>query len=143
MEIRVIHTGTADYEAMIALRMQVLLNPIGVPRSYINPQAEAAEILVAAFEAEDLVGCCVLTPRSEGRIQLRQMAVDERFQGKGLGAMVVAFSEKEAAGRGFQTLFLHARDNVIPFYEKCGYRISSAQFFEVGIPHHVMEKPLG
>lgn len=142
MKIRVIATGTPEYEAMIALRMRVLLDPIGIPRTYINPPAEAADVLVAAFENGQLVGCCVLTPRSETTVQLRQMAVDESRQKKGVGAAIVGFAEREAAARGFQTLVLHARDGVVPFYQKCGYRICGEQFFEVGIPHHAMEKTL-
>ncbi len=40
MQIRLFKTGTRDYDNMIALRMKVLLGPIGIPRSYIDPEKE-------------------------------------------------------------------------------------------------------
>ncbi|GAB4091904.1 GNAT family N-acetyltransferase [Flaviaesturariibacter terrae] len=143
MEIRLIQTGTEDYERMKQLRLEVLLRPIGVPETYINPEREQHELLVGAFSNGLLVGCCVLTPHDDGRLQLRQMAVDTVLQGSGVGAKIVAFAEEEARTRGFRELFMHARDAVLGFYTKCGYRIRGEQFFEVGIPHHIMYKSVG
>jgi predicted GNAT family N-acyltransferase len=70
------------------------------------------------------------------------MAVDTKSQGTGVGAAIILFAEEEANKRGYKTLMMHARDVVIPFYEKCGYAVAGEQFFEVGIPHHRMEKSL-
>ncbi|MDB5196267.1 MAG: family N-acetyltransferase [Flaviaesturariibacter sp.] len=142
MDIRVIATETEEYELMKALRLEVLLNPIGVPASYINPEKEAADILVAAFEEDRMVGCCILTRLNETTLQLRQMAVDTASQGTGVGAAIIVFAEEEAKRSGYKLLMMHARDVVIPFYEKCGYLIAGEQFHEVGIPHHRMEKEL-
>ncbi|RYY99213.1 MAG: N-acetyltransferase [Chitinophagaceae bacterium] len=142
MNVALIQTGTPEYDAMKTLRLEVLLRPIGVPESYIDPAREAKEHLVAAFDEDALVGCCILTPHADGRIQLRQMAVDGSRQGTGVGAAILRFTETFASGAGYTELFMHARDAVIPFYEKSEYRIRGDQFFEVGIPHHVMYKML-
>ena len=142
MEIKIINTESPDYEAMIALRMKVLLDPIGIPRSYINPEKEKSDVLVGAFEEDKIIGCCILTQVDNNTLQLRQMAVETSIQQKGIGAAIVAFAEKLAKERGHKSLMMHARDNVIPFYQKCGYNIAGAQFFEVGIGHHKMEKRL-
>lgn len=122
--------------------MEVLLDPIGIPRSYINPEKESHDILIAAFEDDQVIGCCILTPSNHKNIQLRQMAVKQNIQRGGIGASIVAFAEKEAKDRGFKTLFMHARDVVIPFYEKQGYQIDGEGFTEVNIPHHKMKKEL-
>lgn len=127
---------------MIDLRLKVLLRPIGVPDSYINEEAEKSDVLIGAWEGETLVGCCVLTPRDETLVQLRQMAVDTSIQKKGIGASIVGFAENVARERSFTRLMMHARNPVIPFYEKCGYSIAGPEFFEVGIGHHRMEKAL-
>lgn len=140
MEIQLIEVNTPDYEQMKNLRLEVLLRPIGVPETYINPDREANELLVGAFEGEKMIGCCVLTPVGQQRLQLRQMAVDTSVQGKGVGARIVAFAEGIARERGFTELFMHARDAVMEFYTKCGYSVRGGQFFEVGIPHHIMFK---
>lgn len=142
MTIQFIHTSDAAYEEMKALRLEVLLNPIGVPASYIDPKKEAADLLIAAFEGDKMIGCCILTKVDANCLQLRQMAVDTKNQGTGVGAAIIEFAEEEARKRGYQQLIMHARDAVIPFYEKCGYHIVGDQFFEVSIPHHRMQKEL-
>lgn len=142
MEIRLFNTEGPEYREMIDLRMQVLLRPIGIPESYINAQKERSDLLVGAFEGGALIGCCVLTPHDSVLIQLRQMAVRPDYQGKGVGAALVLFAERTAQEKGFKRLMMHARDAVIPFYEKCGYTIVGEPFTEVGIGHHQMQKEL-
>lgn len=142
MDLRLIEINSPEYEQMAQLRLEVLLRPIGVPASYINAQKEKTDLLVGAFEDEQMIGCCVLTPLDNGLMQLRQMAVKTEVQGKGVGATIVAFAEKTARARGFTRLMMHARDVVIHFYQKCGYTIAGEQFTEVGIAHHRMEKAL-
>lgn len=142
MNLKIIQTGTAEYEEMIGLRMKVLLDPIGIPRSYINPEKEKKDLLLVAEENGTIAGCCILTRVNEHTIQLRQMAVDNSLQGKGVGAAIVSFAEQTARHHGYRLLAMNARDSVLDFYHKCGYSIAGDQFFEVGIPHHRMEKRL-
>lgn len=142
MHISFIQTGTKEYDDMINLRMKVLLDPVGIPRSYIDPQKEKEDILIGAFENGELIGCCILTVVDGTTLQLRQMAVDNKLQKKGVGAALISFAEKVAQEKGYRTLMMHARDAVLGFYKKCGYEINGEQFFEVGIGHHKMEKQL-
>lgn len=142
MDIRLFTTDSPEYKDMVALRLNVLLRPIGIPETYINPGKEQSDFLIGAFEGQALIGCCVLTPHNKELIQLRQMAVQPDLQGKGVGAAILAFAETTAKERGFRRLMMHARDVVIPFYEKSGYAIAGEQFTEVGIAHHRMEKEL-
>jgi N-acetylglutamate synthase-like GNAT family acetyltransferase len=142
MELRMLTTGTPAYEQMKALRLRVLLQPIGIPPSYINPQKEAADTLIGAFDGEKLVGCCILTPVNATTVQLRQMAVDNDVQRKGVGAAIIAFAEKTAKEKGFRQLIMHARDTVVGFYQRCGYQAFDKPFVEVGIGHQKMQKQL-
>ena len=142
MHICFIEAGTKEYEEMVALRMKVLLNPIGIPRSYIHPEKEGQDVLIGAFEDRQLTGCCILTRVDDTTVQLRQMAVEKAFQKKGVGVAIVAFAEAAAREKGYQKLMMHARDTVLDFYRKCGYQVVGEQFFEVGIAHHKMEKQL-
>lgn len=142
VQFHFIKVGTPAYEQMIALRMKVLLDPIGIPRTYIDPQKEAADLLIGAYENGQLVGCCILTILSDNMVQLRQMAVDTCLQNQGIGAALLYFAEGAARQSGFHRLVLHARDTVLWFYAKCGYRIAGEPFSEVGIGHHKMEKEL-
>jgi GNAT superfamily N-acetyltransferase len=142
MQIKLIEYGSVDYEEMIRLRITALLEPIGVPPSYIIPENEKADIFIGAFDQDCIIGCCVLTRKNGQVLQLRQMAVLQNFQGKNIGADIIRFAEATALNNGYKILMMHARDPVIGFYEKCGYKIIGDQFFEVGIGHHKMQKEL-
>ena len=127
---------------MIALRITQLLEPIGVSASYIEKEKEKHDFLIGAFENNEIIGCCMLTPKDNAVIQLRQMAVRKDFRGKRIGAAIVEFAEEVAKENNFSVLMMHARDPVIDFYKKCGYEVDGEQFFEVGIGHHKMQKIL-
>ena len=142
MEIRLAEAGSKEYEAIVALRIKALLEPIGIPASYIVYENEKRDLFIGAWKDEELAGCCVLTHCDHDTIQLRQMAVAPGLQGKGIGRTIISFAEQLARQRGYQTLMLHARDPVIGFYQQCGYTISGPQFFEVGMGHHKMQRQL-
>lgn len=137
----IVHTSN-EYEEMVKLRISALLEPIGVSASYIDKEKEKNDCMIGAFKENKLVGCCVLTRIDAAVIQLRQMAVDPAWQGKGIGSAIINFAEKTACLQGFLTLRMHARNPVIEFYKKCGYEISGDEFYEVGIAHHQMQKKL-
>ncbi|HEY1023421.1 MAG TPA: GNAT family N-acetyltransferase, partial [Flavisolibacter sp.] len=96
LQFRIIQTGTKAYEEMICLRMAVLLDPIGIPRTYINPQKEASDHLLGVYEDDQLAGCCILTPVDQKTVQLRQMAVHASHQQKGVGRALLSFAEAVA-----------------------------------------------
>lgn len=142
MTIKIIQHNSKEYEQMIRLRIRALLEPIGVPAHYIVPEKEKDDFFIAAFEGAEMIGCCVLSPKENWLIQLRQMAVRPDHQGKRIGAAIIQFAEETARKNGFTSLMMHARNPVIDFYKKCGYQISGDDFFEVGIGHHKMQKNL-
>lgn len=142
METRIIECGSKEYEQMVQLRLTVLLNPIGIPASYISREKEMDDILIGAFNSSEMIGCCILSKINNDVLQLRQMAVARELQGKGIGAAIVSFAENVARKKGYKILMMHARDSVLSFYEKCGYTIDGEQFNEVNIPHHKMKKEL-
>lgn len=142
MEIRLIACDSNEYEQMITLRVTQLLEPIGVPPSYIDREKEKNDLLIGAFENEEMIGCCVLTPKDKRTIQLRQMTVRSDYRKKKIGAAIIEFAEGLARKNNFSLLIMHARNPVIEFYKKCGYEIEGKEFFEVGIGHHKMQKLL-
>lgn len=142
LDLRLIDHGLDLYDKMIELRLNVLLNPIGVPETYIEKEKEKDDFLIGAFSDDVLVGCCVLTPLNKDLIQLRQMAVLTAVQGKGVGVGIVEFAEQTAISNGYSILLMHARAVVVEFYKKCGYAIVGDEFEEVGIKHFKMQKRL-
>jgi predicted GNAT family N-acyltransferase len=142
MNIRIIQHNSNEYEQMMALRISELLTPIGVPASYIEKEKEKYDILIGAFENNELIGCCILSPKNDETIQLRQMAVKTNYRGRRIGAEIIEFAEKVAKENNYAILMMHARNGVVGFYKKNGYQITGNEFFEVGIPHYKMQKQL-
>ena len=104
---------------------------------------EKEDILIAAFEEDEMLGCCILTPLDDDTLRLRQMAVQKNLQGKGIGESIMSFAETLARDKGYKTLMMHARDTAVGFYERFGYKVKGDGFTEVNIPHHIMEKGCG
>jgi predicted GNAT family N-acyltransferase len=73
---------------------------------------------------------------------MRQVAVDEKVKGGGIGRLMVKYSEDLARKLGFQEMLLHARETAVPFYERRGCTKVEDRFTEVSIPHWVMVRVL-
>ena len=141
MQIKLIETGTMEYEEMVNLRKKVLLDPFDIPHTYINPDKEKESFLIGAFD-DQLAGCCMLTKLDDTTLQLRQMVVDTASQKSGIGMAIVAFAESTAIEHGYRRIKLHARDTAKGFYSKCGYKVEGDEFLEVGLKHFMMGKEL-
>ncbi|HMO33553.1 MAG TPA: GNAT family N-acetyltransferase [Lacibacter sp.] len=127
---------------MVQLRFDILRKPLGLSFTEEELAKEKEDILVAAFEDDDILGCCMLTRVDGETVRLRQMAVQNNIQGKGVGASLMNFAENIARDRGFRKLVMHARKAAMGFYEKQGYQAEGPEFLEVTIPHYRMYKML-
>jgi ribosomal protein S18 acetylase RimI-like enzyme len=142
MALKIIDHGSREYQQMVHLRNEILRRPLGLQFTPEELEKEKEEILIGAFEEEKMLGCCMLIMEAPNSVRLRQMAVLNNLQGKGIGRALMQFAENIARDRGFQKITMHARKTAIGFYEKLGYRISGQEFEEVTIPHYIMEKLL-
>jgi predicted GNAT family N-acyltransferase len=140
MGLKQIDHGTSDYQKAIQLRYSILRAPLGLNFSQEDLDKEKDHIHIASFEDDELLGCCMLTKIDPHTLQLRQMAVKDNLQRKGIGASIVSFAENIAKDKGYRRIIMHARDTAIGFYEKFGYKVKGDEFTEVNLPHHVMEK---
>jgi len=125
---------------MIALRMEILRKPLGLSFNEEDLAKEKDDILLGAFEDDQLVACCILTRVSEETCKLRQMAVHEKMQRNGIGAALMHFAENVARDAGFKSMIMNARKTAQGFYEKLGYKADGNEFIEVTIPHYEMRK---
>jgi ribosomal protein S18 acetylase RimI-like enzyme len=142
MALKIIDHGTKEYKQMVQLRNDILRKPLGLNFTAEELEKEKEEILIGAFEEEKMLGCCMLITMDPITVRLRQMAVLNNQQGKGIGRALMQFAENIARDRGFRKITMHARKTAIGFYEKLGYEVNGDQFEEVSIPHFIMEKVL-
>lgn len=142
MALKIIDYGSREYQQMVQLRNEILRRPLGLQFTPDELESEKEEILIGAFEEEKMLGCCMLIRQDPVTVRLRQMAVLNNLQGKGIGRALMQFAENIARDRGYQKITMHARKTAVGFYEKLGYRVCGQEFEEVTIPHYVMEKLL-
>jgi predicted GNAT family N-acyltransferase len=142
MALKIIDHGTAEYQQMIRLRDEILRKPLGLNFSNNELEDEKSNLHIAAYEDDQMLGCCMLVEEGPQTVRLRQMAVINDLQGKGIGRALMQFAENLARDRGYKKITMHARKNAIGFYEKMGYRRVGKEFNEITIPHFVMEKEL-
>jgi len=142
MALKLIDYGSPEYEKMLKLRNDLLRKPLGLHFSTEELDKEKDDVLMGAFEDDRLLGCCLLTQVDARIIRLRQMAVPNNLQGKGIGRALMIFAENIARDMGYEILMMHARVTATGFYEKMGYVKKDGQFIEVTIPHIIMEKRL-
>ena len=127
---------------MVQLRNEILRKPLGLSFDSQELDKEKEDILMGAFEDDRLLGCCLMTKMDAKTLRLRQMAVPNNMQGKGVGRALMIFAENIARDLGFSKLCMHARTTAVGFYQKLGYHTSGDEFVEVTIPHYIMEKDL-
>jgi N-acetylglutamate synthase-like GNAT family acetyltransferase len=142
MALKQIDYGSPEYEMMLKLRNDLLRKPLGLSFDPKELEKEKDDVLIGAFEDDRMLGCCLLTKIDDKTLRLRQMAVSNNLQGKGIGRALMIFAENIARDMGYTTLMMHARVTATGFYEKLGFVKKDGQFIEITIPHVIMEKKL-
>ena len=142
MALKLIDHGSPEYQQLVQLRNDILRKPLGLVFLPDELEKEKEDILIGAFEDDKMLGCCMLINTDPGTVRLRQMAVLNTLQGKGIGKALMQFAENIARDRGYRKITMHARKTATGFYEKLGYTTNGVEFLEVTLPHVVMEKQL-
>ena len=66
MGLKQIEHGSAEYQQMVQLRMEILRKPLGLSFTEEELAMEKNDILVGAFDEDVLIGCCLLTLQELG-----------------------------------------------------------------------------
>lgn len=131
------------YDESIALRNDILRVPLGLEFESKDLSLEFNQIHLGCFSYSlELLACLVMVPISDGNIKMRQVAVVEAMQGKGLGTYIVQQTEQYCKENGYQKIILNARETSVSFYLRMDYKKIGNKFTEVNIPHYKMYKNL-
>ena len=132
-----------DFEKYFELRWRILRKPWGEPRGSEQDEQEHNSYHIMAVKDNKVVGVARLQFPEQATAQLRYMAVDEAYQGKGIGRAIIEHIEQCAKNNSAEELFFNARDNALGFYEKLGYRfIAKTYLLFDSIQHYKMSKKL-
>ena len=127
-----------EYESAVVFRQRLLREPLGLRLLPAELATESAALHTIAEDGDEIVGYLQLWPTDDGWLHMKQVAVVELHQGRGIGRELVGFAERLA--QNTQGIVLHARETVVGFYETLGYLREGERFEEVGIPHFRMRK---
>jgi GNAT superfamily N-acetyltransferase len=137
---------TADeWQAYYDLRWRVLRAPWGQPLGSERDELEDGSVHRMLCDARGRV-------LAVGRVhmlgsqtaQIRYMAVEDSYQGQGLGSRILEQLEQAAMAAGCTSIVLDAREAALPFYQRHGYqRVSRSHLLFGRIQHFRMSKPLG
>lgn len=74
-----------------------------------------------------LMGIYVLLPLTPETVEIVNVAVVEKYQGRGIGKLLVTDAIKRAKGKGYKTIEIGTGNSSIgqlALYQKCGFRIT-------------------
>ena len=98
--------------------------PWNQPKGSEKDELEKESFHIMVCETDRVpIGIGRLHVNSKEEAQIRYMAVEEQYRGKGIGKIILAGLEEKAQQMGIKQIMLNARVPVIPFYRTCGYTI--------------------
>jgi predicted GNAT family N-acyltransferase len=132
------------WEQVMKLRFKVLREPWNQPEGSERSEDDKESIHSAILDdSHSIIATARINRISEKQAQIRFMAVDPIWQGKGLGQAILRFTE--GLGRrhyhGIEHYVLHAREHAVTFYEKNGYQVVEPSYLLFdSIQHYLMIK---
>ena len=94
------------------------------------------------LDDDGVKGECIVTDEGDGICEIKNIAVDSEFQGRGYGRALIGFVEKTYGG-SHTILQVGTGDSplTVPFYEKCGFVYSHRvrDFFIDNYPEPIYE----
>ncbi len=142
MQFQRIDFLSQKYYQSLSLRYDVLRKPLKLHFTLDDLIPDKNSFHLVGIDRNNVVACLVLSEVTKKELKMRQVAVKELLQGKGIGKKIVAFAEKEAKKFGCTSFILNARKSAVPFYLSMGYQLEGEEFLEVGIPHFKMKKDI-
>lgn len=147
-DLIVMNSGTpfllyrVNYDVIFKLRHRVLRPnlPISAAAFEGDDESETWHFALKLKSSGEVVSCASFMKkplRSIQAWQLRGMATDQKHQGEGLGRILLSNAEEAiASDTNIYRFWCNARVSAIPFYEKMGWSITSAEFDIPGVGSH-------
>ena len=142
----------ARVDEIFPLRHAVLRPGKPVSYSVYDEDDHAVHIGAWTSDGEMLVGCATVfpdpwpgPPAEPAAWRLRGMAVDPEWQGRGVGAQVLAAAIAAARDAGAPLLWANGRTAALSFYRRHGFRTVGEEFItsDTGLSHHKIVLDLG
>ena len=128
-----------EWASYFDLRWRLLRQPWNQTRGSEKDDSDAASyhLMLRAPENGPALAVGRLHLNSPREAQVRYMAVDPAWQGKGLGGRILAGLETRARDLGCDEVVLNARESAIAFYIRHGYAMEREADTLFGVVRHV------
>ncbi len=141
IHFKIVDHGSDDYKKLVTLREEILRKPVGLFFTKEELEKEKEYVHIAGFLGQEMCATAMLVPEGD-EMKMQRVALKSSFQGKGIGSSLIRFCEKYAVKQGFKSIYCHARDTAVKFYQKNQYTLEGGPFDEHGIPHIKMKKKI-
>jgi len=106
------------------VQIQKLINQFAkqelmLPRSLLNLYESLRDFLVCELNHR-IVGCCALHIAWKDLVEIRSLAVNRRYQGRGIGRQLISAAITEAKELGCQAIF--TLTYIPDYFKKSGFR---------------------
>ena len=125
-----------DLKIAFSIRKKVFVEEQKVPEDIEWDEFEYIANHILAYIQDKPVGTARWRQTQKG-MKLERFAVLPEFRSCGVGKKLVHFILKELMNS--ETIYLHAQEHVVKFYEQFGFVKKGSKFFEANIPHWIME----
>jgi len=135
--------GDREFEEYDLFRWKVLREPIGKPIETLKDKFDKEGFHIIGLYNKIIIASGRVHFNNDNEAQIRFMAVDEAFRGKGIGKEVLKVLEEYIKKNNAKKIVLNARNDVIEFYKNSNY-LTVEDYFgsDTGIPHTKMEKKI-
>jgi len=130
----------AGQAAIMCVRREVFVDEQSVPAQLEIDGRDDHCIHALAMDCDRPVGTGRIDLAGGGKVG--RVAVVREYRRRGIGSRLMAALEQAAREHGLQSIWFHAQESAIPFYEKLGYSLEGESFMEAGIPHRQMRRCL-
>ena len=135
-----------DFNLYYDFRWQKLRKNLNKPKGTEKDSLEDESYHLMLMENNKVVGVGrihFIINNLNKKAQIRYMAIDEDFQNRGYGSLLLLELEKIALKNNISHVFLHARENAINFYLKNNYKKNKkSHLLFNSIQHWLMDKKI-
>jgi len=112
-------------------------------RSSIDKYISDSVVYTADFNGQT-VGCYVLYGVDKETVEIKNIVVDEKFQGKGIGTILLKDAIEKAERKGFKKIIIGTGNSSVGqlyLYQKVGFRIAEikSDFFRKNYSQPIIE----
>jgi len=133
-----------EFEKYCDLRWRILRAPWNRPKLNLEDEISDESIkLIACDENGKIIGTGRARFNSSTEAEIKSMAVEESFRGKGIGSLIISKLERKIKESEARKIVINSRDKAVDFYEKHGYKVTGESYNLYGeISHYAMMKEL-